>query len=66
MTQEELAQFIAEKWGNYSTGLAMSFVFRADKNYTQKDVKDAFSSGIYEFLQILYRNNITLNDLKIE
>lgn len=66
MTQEELRHHLAGKWSNYSRGLTMSFTFRKDKNYTFKDVKEAFESGFYEFQQILYKNNIKLEDLKLE
>ena len=66
MKQEELRKHLAEKWSNYSRGLAMSFSFRKDKNYTYDDVKEAFESGFYEFQQILYKNNIKMEDLKLE
>ena len=64
MTQEEIRQYIAEKWSNYSRGLAMSFAFRKDKNYTFEDVKYAFESGAYEFQQLLYRSGINMDELK--
>ena len=66
MKQEELRKHLAEKWSNYSMGLAMSFSFRKDKNYTYDDVKEAFESGFYEFQQICYKNNIKMEDLKLE
>lgn len=66
MTQEELGKYLHGKWCNYSAGLAMSFSFREDKNLTIKDVQDAFECGFYEFQQILYRNNIRMDKLKLE
>jgi len=66
MTQEELDKHIEQKWTNYAKGLTMSVAFRKDKNYTVNDVKDAFESGFYEFQQILYRNNIEIEKLKID
>lgn len=66
MKPEELRAYLGSKWSNYSRGLAMSFSFRKDKNYTYDDVKEAFESGFYEFQQILYKNNIKMDDLKIE
>ena len=65
MTNEEIAEYIQEKWSNYSRGLSMSFAFRKDKNYTFKDVKDAFSSGAWEIIQLLIKNDINKEDLKI-
>ena len=44
----------------------MSYSFRKNKELTIMDVKDAFSSGVWEFIQILYKNNIKLEDLKWE
>lgn len=66
MTNEEITQYIQEKWSNYSSGLAMSFAFRKDKNYNFEDVKDAFSSGAWEIIQLLIKNNINKEDLKYE
>ena len=66
MSQEELRSYIDKKWSNYSRGLAMSFSFRKEKNLTFKDVEDAFTSGFYEFQQILHKNNIKLESLKLE
>lgn len=66
MTTEEVNKFIWEKWSNYSRGLAMSYSFRKNKELTIMDVKDAFSSGVWEFIQILYKNNIKFEDLKWE
>lgn len=66
MTQEELDKHIEQKWANYAKGLTMSVAFRKDKNYTANYVKDAFESGFYEFQQILYRNNIEIEKLKLE
>lgn len=65
MTQEDLRQYLWEKWSNYSRGLAMSFSFRKDKNYTFNDVKEAYESGFYEFQQILYKNSIELEDIDL-
>lgn len=64
MTNEDITKYIKEHWSNYSRGLAMSFAFREDKNFTIEDVKDAFSSGAWEIIQLLYRNDIDINDLK--
>lgn len=66
MTQEEITEYIQEKWSNYSRGLSMSFAFRKDKNCTFEDVKDAFSSGAWEIIQLLIKNNINTEDLKYE
>ena len=44
----------------------MSFAFRKDKNLTIEDVKDAFTSGAWEIIQLLYRNDINIDDLKYE
>ena len=66
MSNEEINEYIKEHWSNYSRGLAMSSAFRKDKNLTIEDVKDAFSSGAWEIIQLLYRNNIDINDLKYE
>ena len=66
MSNEEINEYIKEHWSNYSAGLTMAFTFRKDKNFTIEDVKDAFSSGAWEIIQLLYRNNIDINDLKYE
>ena len=66
MTTEEIRKYLWEKWCNYSRGLAMSFSFRKEKEFTMKDVEDAFESGFYEFQQICYKNNIKMEDLKID
>lgn len=66
MTQEEIRHHLWEKWSNYSRGLCISFSFRKNKELTIEDVKDAFESGFYEFQQICFRNNIKMEDLKIE
>jgi hypothetical protein len=66
MTQEELRKYLWEKWCNYSQGLAISYSFRKNKELTIKDVEDAFESGFYEFQQICYKNNIKMEDIKIE
>ena len=66
MTNEEITKYIQEKWSNYSMGLSMSFAFRKDKNYTFEDVKDAFSSGAWEIIQLLIKNNINKEALKYE
>ena len=66
MTQEELKKYLWEKWSNYSRGLAISFSYRKNKDLTIGDVKDAFESGFYEFQQICYKNNIKMEDMKIE
>lgn len=66
MTQEELRKYLWEKWSNYSRGLAISYAYRKNKELTSMDVKEAFESGFYEFQQILYKNNIKMEDLKLE
>ena len=66
MTQEEIRKYLWEKWSNYSRGLAISYSYRKNKELTIGDVKDAFESGFYEFQQILYKNNIKMEDLKLE
>ena len=66
MTNEEIAKYIQEKWSNYSRGLAMSFSFRKDRHLTMEDVEDAFSSGAWEIIQLLIKNNINKEDLKYE
>ena len=66
MTNEDITKYIKEHWSNYSRGLAMAFTFRKDKNFTMEDVKDAFTSGAWEIIQLLYRNDINIDDLKYE
>ena len=66
MTQEEIRKYLWEKWCNYSKGLAISYSFRKNKELTIGDVKDAFESGFYEFQQICFKNNIKMEDMKIE
>lgn len=66
MSNEDITKYIKEHWSNYSRGLAMFFAFRGDKNFTMEDVKDAFTSGAWEIIQLLYRNNINIDDLKYE
>ena len=66
MTQEDLRKYLWEKGSNYSRGLAISYSFRKNKELTIGDVKDAFESGFYEFQQICYKNNIKMEDMKIE
>ncbi len=66
MTQEEIRKHLWSKWCNYSSGLSMSFSFRKNKALTIEDVRDAFESGFYEFQQICYKNNIKMEDLKLE
>lgn len=66
MTQEALRKYLWEKWSNYSRGLSISYSFRKNKELTIKDVEDAFESGFYEFQQICYKNNIKMEDLKLE
>ena len=56
MTNEEISKYIQEKWSNYSAGLAMAFTFRKEKEFTIQDVKDAFSSGGWEIIQLLYKH----------
>ena len=66
MTTEEIRKYLWEIWSNYSRGLAISYSFRKNKELTIKDVEDAFESGFYEFQQICYKNNIKMEDLKLE
>lgn len=66
MTQEELRKYLWEKWSNYSRGLAISYSYRKNKELTIGDVKEAFESGFYEFQQICFKNNIKMEDIKIE
>lgn len=66
MTQEEIKKYLWENWSNYSRGLLISFSFRKNKQLTVDDVREAFEAGFYEFQQICYRNNIKMEDLKLE
>lgn len=66
MTTEDINKFIWEKWSNYSRGLAISYSFRKNKDLTIMDVKDAFSSGVWEFIQLLRKNDINIENLKWE
>lgn len=65
MTNEELNQYIDQKWSNYYRG-SVAFMLATGKTYTAEDVRAAFESGFYEMLQILYRNNIDVEKLRIE
>ena len=58
MAHDKLNKFIDDKWVKYQWGLGVAVSLRKDKNYTYNDVKDAFSAGIYELLQVLYHNDI--------
>ena len=58
MEHNKLNRFIDDKWMKYQWGLNVAVSLRKDKNYTYNDVKDAFSAGIYELLQVLYHNDI--------
>jgi hypothetical protein len=64
MATEDINKFIWEKWSNYSRGLAISYSFRKNKDLTIMDVKDAFSSGVWEFVQLLRQNDINIENLK--
>ena len=66
MSNEDISKYIKEHWSNYSRGLAMTLTFREDKNFTMEDVKDAFTYGAWEIIQLLYRNDINIDDLKYE
>ena len=66
MTNEDISKYIKEHWSNYSRGLEMTLTFRKDNNFTMEDVKDAFTYGAWEIIQLLYRNNINIDDLKYE
>ena len=66
MSNEDISKYTKEHCSNYSGGLAMAFTFRKDKNFTMEDVKDAFTSGAWEIIQLLYRNDINIDDLKYE
>lgn len=66
MTQEEIRKYLWEKWYNYSRGFAISFSYRKNKDLTIRDVQDAFECGFYEFQQICNKNNIKMEDLKLD
>ena len=63
---EKLNKFIEDKWENYSWGLSLGVSLRKDKEYRYDDVKDSFSAGINEFLQVLYHNNINVDELDFD
>ena len=69
MKNEKLNKFIEDKWNNYSWGLSLGVSLRKDKeyiydkDYRYDDVKDSFSAGINEFLQVLHHNNIDVDKL---
>ena len=60
---EKLNKFIEDKWENYSCGLSLVVSLRKNKEYGYDDVKDSFSAGINEFLQVLYHNDIDVEKL---
>ena len=66
MTTEELNEFIDGKWKNYSWGLAIGVSLRKDKSYTLEDIKNAFSAGAWELMQVLYHNNIDVDKMNID
>ena len=66
MSREKLNEFIDKKWKNYSWGLTLAVSLREFKEYGHKDVEEAFSAGIYEFLQVLYHNNIDVDNLDFD
>lgn len=66
MTTEELNKFIDGKWKNYSWGLAIGVSLREDKSYTLEDIKNAFSAGTLELMQVLYHNNIDVDKMNID
>ena len=66
MAREKLNKFIEDKWKGYSWGLAIGVSLREDKQYRHQDVEDAFSAGIYEFLQVLLHNNIDVDTLDFD
>ena len=66
MAREKLNKFIEDKWKNYSWGLTIGVSLREDKQYRHQDIEDAFSAGIYEFLQVLYHNNIDVDNLDFD
>ena len=63
MENDKLNKFIENKWKNYSWGLKIGMSLRKNKEFRYDDVKDSFSAGIYEFLQVLYHNNIDVDNL---
>ena len=66
MATEKLNEFIDRKWKNYSWGLTLAVSLREVKEYGHKDVKEAFSAGAYELLQVLYHNNIDVDNLDFD
>ena len=66
MKNEKLNKFTEDKWENYSWGLSLGVSLRKDKEYRYDDVKDSFSAGINEFLQVLYHNNIDVDKLDFD
>ena len=72
MKNEKLNKFIENKWENYSWGLSLGVSLRKDKeyiydkDYSYDDVKDSFSAGINEFLQVLQHNNIDVEKLDFD
>lgn len=64
MSAEDINKFIWEKWCKYSSDFAISYTARKNKDLTIMDVKDAFSSGVWEFIQLLRQNDINIEDLK--
>ena len=66
MKNEKLNKFIEDKWNNYSFGLSLGVSLRKDKEYRYDDVKDSFSAGINEFLQVLHHNNIDVDKLDFD
>jgi len=66
MATDKLNEFLDHKWMQYQWGLAVAMEFRKDKQYTYDDVKDAFSAGAYELLQVLYHNNIDVENLDFD
>ena len=66
MEKVKLNEFIDRQWKKYSWGLAVAVSLREDKKYTYEDVKDAFSAGAYELLQVLYHNNIDVDNLDFD
>ena len=66
MSAEDINKFIWEKWRKYSSDFAISYTARKNKDLTIMDVKDAFSSGVWEFIQLLQQNDINIEDLKWE
>ena len=66
MKSEKLNKFIEDKWENYSWGLSLGVSLRKDKEYRYDYVKDSFSAGINEFLQVLQHNNIDVDKLDFD